>query len=130
MEGPRMIRLDRGRGSIPWAPHALPVVGHTLSLWRDPWAFLTSLSALDSGLVRIRLGPWTAVVVCDADLTHQVLSNDRVFDKGGRLFDVARKVLGDNVITAPHDRHRRQRRLIQPAFHRGRLAGYATAMSV
>jgi cytochrome P450 len=124
-----MRRLDGGQGSIPWAPRALPVVGHTLSLWRDPWAFLTSLSALDSGLVRIRLGPWTVVVVCDADLTHQVLSNDRIFDKGGPLFDVARKVVGDNVITTPHDRHRRQRRLIQPAFHRGRLAAYATAMS-
>jgi hypothetical protein len=95
-----MSRLDGGRGSIPWAPSGLPVVGHTLSLWRDPWAFLTSLSALDSGLVRIRLGPWTVVVVCDADLTHQVLSNDRTFDKGGPLFDVERKMLGDNVI--PH----------------------------
>jgi cytochrome P450 len=121
-----MSRLDGGRRAIPWAPRALPVVGHTVSLWRDPWAFLTSLSALDSGLVRIRLGPWTVVVVCDADLTHQVLSNDRIFGKGGPLFDVARKVVGDNVITTPHDRHRR---LIQPAFHRGRLEGYAGAMS-
>jgi cytochrome P450 len=124
-----MSRRDSRRGAIPWAPRALPVVGHTVSLWRDPWAFLTSLSALDSGLVRVRLGPWTVVVVCDADLTHQVLSNDRIFDKGGPLFDVARKVLGDNVITTPHEQHRRQRRLIQPAFHRGRLEGYADAMS-
>jgi cytochrome P450 len=105
------------------------VVGHALSLLRDPWAFLTSLTALNSGLVRIRLGPWTVIAVCDADLTHKVLSNDRIFDKGGPLFDVARTALGDNVITTPHHRHRRQRRMIQPAFHRGRLAEYAIAMA-
>jgi pentalenene oxygenase len=124
-----MVGLDDVGCSIPWAPRAHPVIGHTLALSRDPWAFLTSLSALGSGLVRVRLGLWTVVVVCDADLTHQVLRNDRIFDKGGPLFDVARMVVGDNVITAPHDRHRRQRRLIQPAFHQGRLAGYATAMA-
>ncbi|UAK32437.1 cytochrome P450 [Nocardia asteroides] len=115
---------------IPTAPGALPLIGHSLALLRQPWTFLESLSALDSGLVRVRIGPMaTAVVVCDPVLTQQVLRNDRVFDKGGPLFEVARHVVGDNVITASHDAHRRQRRLIQPAFHRGRLPGYVTAMS-
>jgi pentalenene oxygenase len=83
---------------------------------------------MDSGLVEIRLGPMRVVVICDPQLTHRMLSDDRTFDKGGPLFDVARKVVGDNVITAPYSRHRRQRRLIRPAFLRHRLAGYAVAM--
>lgn len=111
------------------APGALPLLGHTTSLLRDPLAFLSSLSDLGHDLVRIRLGPLTAVVVCDPELTHRVLRDDRTFDKGGPLFDVARRVVGNNAITCPHDLHRRQRRLIQPTFHHRRITTYAAAMS-
>ncbi|MBF6465219.1 di-trans,poly-cis-decaprenylcistransferase [Nocardia beijingensis] len=116
-------------GPIPTAPGAWPFIGHTIALLRDPWSFLSSLSALDSGLVRIRLGPMSMVAVCDPGLTHQILSSDRVFDKGGPIYDAIRKMLGDNIFTVPHDIHRRQRRLVQPAFHPHRMLGYAAAMT-
>ncbi|SDM30393.1 pentalenene oxygenase [Allokutzneria albata] len=118
-----------GAGSIPTAPGALPVVGHAITLLRDPWSFLRSLSSLESDLVRVRLGPLSMVAVCDPGLTHQVLSSDRVFDKGGPIYDAIRKMLGDNIFTVPHDVHRRQRRLVQPAFHPHRMPGYAAAMT-
>lgn len=113
---------------VPLAPNSLPVIGHTLELLRDPWTFLVSLTQLDSTLVRIRLGPLSAVVVCDPAATHRMLREDSLFDKGGPVFDAARSATGDTVITAPHRSHRRLRRLVQPAFSRSRLAGYAAAM--
>ncbi|MFE9575247.1 cytochrome P450 [Nocardia sp. NPDC006044] len=118
------------RSSIPTASGGRPLLGHSLRLWRDPWAFLTSLPSQSSTLIRVRLGPLSTVVVCDPALTRQVLRDDRVFDKGGPLFEVARRVVGDNVITVPHDEHRNRRRRIQASFHRTRLPGYARAMSV
>lgn len=64
------------------APHRLPVLGHMVSLLRDPLGFLGSLPA-HGDLVRIGLGPVTAVAVCDPDLTQELLRRDRIFDKGG-----------------------------------------------
>lgn len=113
---------------IPLAPKSLRVIGHTLALLRDPWDFLTSLTRVDSTLVRIRLGPLSVVVVCDPAAAHRVLREDSLFDKGGPIFDAARSVTGETVVTAPHGRHRRLHRLVQPAFSRPRLPGYAAAM--
>ncbi|MGK8488448.1 cytochrome P450 [Nocardia asiatica] len=111
------------------ASGAIWPVGHAVALLRDPLAFLSSLADTGGELVRIRIGPGAAVVVCDPDLADRVLRDDRTFDKGGPLFDIARKVVGDNVITCPHRTHRRQRHLVQPTFSRSRLAHYGRAMT-
>ncbi|MFI6876217.1 cytochrome P450 [Streptomyces sp. NPDC050400] len=110
------------------APGALPLLGHALPLLRDPLSFLNRLPALDD-VVQIQVGPQRAYVVCTADLTREVLVDDRTFDKGGLLFDRARESVGDGLGTCPHSRHRRQRRLVQPAFHVSRMPGYAEMMT-
>lgn len=105
-------------------PGALPVIGHGLHLFRDPMRFLRSLP--DHGdVVRIRLGPTKAIVLCDPELTRQMLLNDRTFDKGGPLIARIREAVGNGVASCPHDEHRRQRRLVQPAFHQKRFPRYA-----
>ncbi|HZS21722.1 MAG TPA: cytochrome P450 [Pseudonocardiaceae bacterium] len=110
------------------APGALPLLGHTLSVLRDPLSFLTSLPA-HGDLVRVRFGPFEAIVVCTPELVRQVLLNDRVFDKTGPFFDRVREAFGDGLATCPHSLHRRQRRLIQPTFHPARFPGYAQIMA-
>ncbi|MBM7775003.1 pentalenene oxygenase [Actinokineospora baliensis] len=114
--------------AIPSAPGALPLVGHAPGLMRDPLAFLESLPA-HGDLVRVRLGPMRAVVVCTAELTAAVLRDDHVFDKGGPFWDRVREFAGDGLSSCPHHLHRRQRRLVQPAFHAGRLPAYAAVMA-
>lgn len=99
-----------------------------VSLLRDPLGFLSSLPA-HGDLVRVGLGPVTAVAVCDPGLTQELLRRDRVFDKGGPLLERVREALGDGLVTCPHSLHRRHRRLVQPAFHPGRTAEYAAVMS-
>jgi cytochrome P450 len=110
------------------APRALPLLGHAVPLLRDPLRFLRALP--DYGdLVEVRVGPAKVLVVCDPDLTNRVLRNDRVFDKGGFLYKRIREVIGTGLAASLHDAHRRQRRLIQPAFHRSRLSGYGRVMT-
>ncbi|MEU4745694.1 cytochrome P450, partial [Actinosynnema sp. NPDC023658] len=108
-------------------PGALPVIGHAWPMMRDPVGFVGSLSA-HGDLVEVRLGPVRAVVPCHPDLLWQVLTDDRVFDKGGPFFDRVRATIGNGVGSCPHAEHRRQRRLIQPAFHHARLERYAEVM--
>ncbi|MEU4730746.1 cytochrome P450 [Streptomyces sp. NPDC023588] len=114
--------------TIPQAPGALPLLGHALPLRRDVLAFMVSLPA-HGDVVRIKVGPASALVVCDPDLVQQVLVDDRTFDKGGPLFDRGREVMGNGLITCPHRDHRRQRRLTQPAFQAQRMPAYAAVMS-
>ncbi|WP_312018688.1 cytochrome P450 [Streptomyces sp. I05A-00742] len=110
------------------APGALPVFGHALPLLRDPLAFLSTLPGRGD-LVRIRVGPVRAVVVCDPGLTREVLRDDRTFDKGGPLYDRIREFTGNGLASCPHRDHRRQRRLLQPAFHSARMPEYAEVMT-
>lgn len=118
----------RTGSTVAAAPGALPLLGHTLSLLRDPLRFLTSLSA-HGDLVRIRIGRIEAIVVCTPELVRQILLKDRIFDKDGPFHDRSREALGDGLATCPHRSHRRQRRLTQPAFHPARLPSYAQVMT-
>ncbi len=112
---------------IPQAPGKLPVLGHALQLLRDPLAFLSSLPACGD-LVRVKLGPVAAVVVCDPELTRQVLVDDRTYNIGGPLFDRVQEAVG-NSVTKSTTQHVQQRRLVQPAFSPARLPGYAQQMT-
>jgi pentalenene oxygenase len=109
------------------APGGWPVIGHAWPMMRDPVRFTGGLSRLGD-LVEVRLGTVRAVVPCRAELVWQVLTDDRVFDKGGPFFDRVRATIGNGVGSCPHAQHRRQRRLIQPAFHHIRLERYAHVM--
>ncbi|MFE6867683.1 cytochrome P450 [Kitasatospora sp. NPDC057692] len=108
-------------------PGTLPVVGDALFLLHDPIGFLTGLPR-HGDLARLRLGPMPVIVVCTPDLAQQVLRDDRTFDKGGPFFDRMRDLLGEAVATCPHSKHRRLRRLVQPAFRDEQLRRYRPVM--
>ncbi|MFF3905651.1 cytochrome P450 [Streptomyces sp. NPDC001848] len=109
------------------APGIFPFVGHGITLFRHPLAFLNSVSKYGD-LVEIRLGPQRAWLVCHPELVHQVLMDARTFDKGGPQYDRLRPLMGNGLVTCAHDDHRRQRKLIQPAFHPARITDYARVM--
>ncbi|SHN12682.1 hypothetical protein SAMN05216268_120100 [Streptomyces yunnanensis] len=74
---------------------------------------------------QVRAGRTAVAVVTDPVLACQLLRDHRTFDKDGLFITQVRPLLGLGLLTCPHHEHRRQRRLIQPAFHHTRLAGYA-----
>ncbi|MEU2718731.1 cytochrome P450 [Streptomyces sp. NPDC007205] len=123
-----MLSSAHDTPDIVTAPRALPGIGHVLPLVRDPLGFLSSLPA-HGDLVRLRLGATEVVLVCDPGLAWDVLRNDRVFDKEGPTYEVARQALRNGIATCPHRDHRRHRRLCQPAFHPDRFPGYEEIMS-
>ncbi|KOU65143.1 cytochrome P450 [Streptomyces sp. IGB124] len=110
------------------APGAWPLLGHLPQLRRGPLEFMKSLSGHDA-LLRIRLGPVRAYVVCEPGLVQQMLREPAVFDKGGMLFDKARQIVANGLATSAWTEHQRQRPLVQPAFTRARLEAYAPVMA-
>lgn len=119
---------DDEKVPIVTAPGLLPVLGHLVPIVRDPLGFVESLPA-HGDLVTIKLGRMPAVMICDPDLTQQMFRQDRIFDKGGPHFDSARELVGQGMATCPHSLHRRQRRLLSPAFHTRRLPAYGPAVT-
>ncbi len=117
------------RNSIPVAAGALPFLGHAVPLVRDPLGFLGALPE-HGDLVQIRLGPVKTVVVCDPELVRQTLLDERTFDKGGPFFHRMGEIIGyDGLANCPNREHRRQRRLLQPAFSSARFPAYADVLA-
>lgn len=113
--------------TVPRAPGAVPLLGHSLRLIR-PRRFLASLPA-SGDLVAIRLGTATVFVPCTPELVHQVLVDDRTFDKGGPVYDEVRRALGNGLAMCPHAGHRQRRRLVGPAFHHTRFPAYTDLLA-
>ncbi|MFI9646367.1 cytochrome P450 [Streptomyces sp. NPDC052040] len=103
------------------------MIGHGIPLFRRPLDFLNSLPA-HGDLVGIHLGPQRAWLVCHPELVHRVLMDARTFDKGGPQYERLRPLMGNGLVTSAHEEHRRQRRLLQPAFHPARIADYTRIM--
>ncbi|MFJ6385812.1 hypothetical protein ACIQI7_38125 [Kitasatospora sp. NPDC092039] len=68
------------------APGGLPLLGHAAALLHRPHEFVAGLPA-HGDLVRLRLGPLRAYVVCHPELVRRLLADDRTFDPGGPLPD-------------------------------------------
>lgn len=113
----------------PRVPGRIPLLGNALNLRFRPLEFTESLRQ-HGDVVSIRLGTKTGYFINTAPLVREALTTQyRSFDKGGPFWDIVRTVLGYGLVTSGRELHRRQRRLIQPAFHKSRLTEYATTMS-
>ncbi|WP_260615835.1 cytochrome P450 [Streptomyces sp. WAC05292] len=105
----------------PVAPGRLPLLGHAVSLWREPIAFLESLR--DHGeVVRLDIGTWPVHLLTSPELVHEVLVARAERFGRGRIFDRLKPVFGNGIVTTDGAFHRNQRRMIQPAFHRNHIA--------
>lgn len=99
----------------------LPVLGVLPYLPRDPFGFCMKAAADGEGLVRLDVGPVKAYVVSHPDyVRHILVSNSQNYIKG-KIMDGIRFALGNGLFTSDGDFWRRQRRLMQPAFHAKRI---------
>src|SRR5207237_10514039 len=91
--------------------------------------FLCRLKHEYGDVVAFRLGPERTVLLSHPEHMHEVLVRQhRAFLKG-RRGDVSKQYLGQGLLNSEGALHQRQRHLMQPAFHRHRLAQYATVMT-
>ncbi|MGV9359274.1 cytochrome P450 [Amycolatopsis sp. NPDC003731] len=113
--------------SVPVAPSRWPFLGHTPALLRQRFAFTDSLPA-HGEIVKLYVGPAPVYFVASPRLAHEVLVNEGPKFRKGAMFDKFRPFVGNGLVLSNGDFHLRQRRLMQPAFHRDRLAAYAEIM--
>ena len=101
--------------------------GHLRSFRKRPTEFLTKLSKLGD-VSTFKIAGAQAFLVNHPDLIRDLLvTNHSKFVKG-RALQRAKSLLGEGLLTSEHEFHLRQRRMIQPAFHRARINDYANSM--
>ena len=116
-------------GTAP-GPRGLPWFGSVFPAWRDPLTLFMESRARYGDVVRFRFGPFQYYLVSDPNVVkHVLVDNPKGYTKS-RNYVGLKLTLGDGLLTAEGDHWRRQRKLAQPAFHRDKLAGFASQMSM
>jgi cytochrome P450 len=114
---------------FPPGPKGKPILGNQLEFRRNPLGFLLTLAREYGDFVHFKLANLDAYLLTDPEWIKDVLvTNNRCFHKS-RGLELAKSFLGEGLLTSEDDFHHRQRRLAQPAFHRQRIAAYASVMT-
>ncbi len=95
---------------------------------RSPTDFFTAIARAHPRLAHVRIGAEHYYVLTHPDVIREVYVTNGRFTVKGRALQRSKVLLGEGLLTAEGEHWRRQRRLVQPAFHRDRIRGYADDM--
>ncbi len=126
---PRETRARRHR-QLPPGPSWHTAAWNTVKFARQTLSFLQELRERYGDLVTLPtvLGPWTLVFHPDG-VRHVVQENHFNYRKGGISNQVLSLTLGNGLLTNNGESWLHQRRLIQPVFHRQRIAAFGRLMT-
>jgi cytochrome P450 len=114
---------------LPPGPPSRLFRSNTAALQRDPAGFLTHLAREYGDISTFTAGPLRVYLLNHPDLIRDVLvTHNRRFMKS-EVLQRAKRVLGEGLLTSEGQFHLRQRRMMQPVFHRERIFGYSRAMT-
>jgi cytochrome P450 len=120
---------ERRKYKRPPGPRPAYPLAHLFSYQRDSIGFLKKLAAEYGDIAHFSIGPISIVLLNHPDLIREVLTvRHRSFVKG-RPLQMAKAVLGDGLLTSEGEHHKRQSRIMQPAFHRNMIESYTAAMT-
>jgi cytochrome P450 len=111
----------------PGPKQVFPVL-NLVKFQRHRLEFVTQMAREYGDVAFFYFGPQPMVLLNEPEAIRDVLvTHSKNFMKGEGL-QRAKRLLGEGLLTSEGEFHLRQRRLMQPAFHRQRIAGYAATM--
>ena len=116
------------RASLPPGPTELPIVGQSFRYLSDPLALLQEAAGYGD-LATVSTKPFLLYLVTHPDLIRDLYVTNHQSVGRGVLTETYQYLMGFGLVTADGPLHLRQRRLMQPQFHHGRVAGYARVMT-
>ena len=119
------VAPEKAQRKVPTAG-GYPLVGVLPRFQRDPFGTLLSATREVGDVARLPFPGRGWVLLSRPDHVEYVLRENRAnYVKG---YDKARVLLGNGLVMNEGESWLKQRRLMQPAFHRRRLAGFAGTM--
>jgi cytochrome P450 len=109
-------------------PRFLQSVRNVMAMRRDILGFWQKLKDDYGDVAQFKLGKQQLYLFSRPDMIQDVLvTNAKIFHKS-RGLEMTKKVLGEGLLTSEGDYHKRQRRMVQPAFHAERVNAYGPEM--
>ena len=96
--------------------------GSLRDLLRDPLSFYLGLARQYGDIVCYRSAPDAAYLINHPDyIRHVLVDNNRNYSKATFSNQIFNRVIGEGLLTSEGEPWRKQRRMMQPAFHHSRL---------
>jgi cytochrome P450 len=115
------------RRAAPPGPESYFSVNLLRLVARDKLAFFKELARYGD-VSQVRFGPRRIALISHPDDIRRILVTEQKKFTKGRALAQTETLLGQGLLTSEGEFHLRQRRMIQPALHRERLAGYGQVM--
>jgi len=114
----------------PPGPDGAPLLGNQVAFLRDPYGFMTR-TAREYGDIASWEDPGGRVYQLNHPdyIEHVLVQNNENYVKGERFQNVLGPLTGNGILNSEGAVWRRNRHLIQPAFHPDRIQKYATMMT-
>ncbi len=130
------LSLERSRPGAPSAlrkaqgpPAPSLLLGHLKQLKADALGTLMDAFRAHGDVAAFRFGPVRALLLAHPEhLEHVLVSHHDNYDKRIISYRRMKTVLGEGLLTSEGAFWRRQRRIAQPAFHRGRIVPFGEVM--
>ena len=117
------------RAALPPGPPELPIIGQAFRLKND-FVGLLREAATYGDVSTVAVNPILICLVNHPELNREVVvTNHQKTGRGVTAFETIRWMMGDGLTASTGAFHLKQRRLIQPRFHRRRIELYAEAMT-
>lgn len=115
--------------ALPPKASGLPLVGALPGLLKDRFDFLEAARQRHGDVFTLDLGLGEPIILCHPrHVQHVLVDHLRKYTKGGALWDSMRTFLGNSLPVSEGEFWKRQRRMIQPAFHHQRLVALTEKM--
>ncbi len=126
-----MIRVfkNSSKPPLPPGPTTKNPFGFLGPVRRDIIEFLSLVAREYGDLASFRVGSMRIVLVNRPEYINEILVIRQGNFVKGRPLEVAKNLLGEGLLTSDGEMHRRQRRIVQPAFHREKIEAYAKIMT-
>lgn len=108
----------------------LPLIGNLPEFRSDRLNLYLRVARECGDIGGYRVGARQPILINSSELVHAVLvEHAHDFDKGPLFRLLTRPLLGNGLLTIPNEFHKRQRKLVAPAFQHRRIAAYAEVMA-
>lgn len=116
---PKSIPLTKG----------LPLVGSLPELIKNPFGYLKQARNTYGDIYNLNLGVSKMLMLnSPRQMQHIFVDNVQNYRKGGAMWDAIRALLGNGLVVSEGSFWLRQRRMMQPQFHRQRIAALSDLM--
>lgn len=122
------IEQETAKGAFPPGPKTWHPLGQVFQFKNDLLGLLMNTRAVYGDIAYINMAGRALFLVSDPEIIKDITVTDHKKFIKSRALRLMKRLLGDGLITSEADIHRRQHKLMSPAFRKDRIARYAEVM--